>query len=375
MRILMTTDTVGGVWTYSIELAAALRAHGVVVTLAAMGGPLSDHQRDTVAALGLDVRAGDYKLEWMADPWADVEAAGRWLIALERAVRPDVVHLNQYAHGPCDWSAPLVVAAHSCVCSWWRQVHGTCAPAEWDRYRQAVTRGLEAADAIVTPTRAMLAMLRECHGPLPDARVIPNGRDPALFAPRPKQPYIFATGRFWDEAKNMAALEQAAAGLSWPVYVCGSMQAPDGEARQPTSLQPRGPLAPAQVAAWMSEAAIYTLPARYEPFGLSILEAALAGCALVLGDIPTLREIWRDAAIFVDPRDSTALAAALQSLIDAPARRRALGAKARQIALTFTPQRMAEAYLALYRALAGAGESHRKRERLAKRDNAMIPLK
>ncbi len=32
------------------------------------------------------------------------------------------------------------------------------------------------------------------------------------------------------------------------------------------------------------------LPARYEPFGLSVLEAALSGCALVLGDIPSLRE-------------------------------------------------------------------------------------
>ena len=49
----------------------------------------------------------------------------------------------------------------------------------------------------------------------------------------------------------------------------------------------------------MGRAAIYALPARYEPFGLSILEAALSGCALVIGDIPSLREIWADAALFV----------------------------------------------------------------------------
>ena len=33
----------------------------------------------------------------------------------------------------------------------------------------------------------------------------------------------------------------------------------------------------------LSAASVYVLPAKYEPFGLSVLEAALSGCALVLG--------------------------------------------------------------------------------------------
>ena len=39
--------------------------------------------------------------------------------------------------------------------------------------------------------------------------------------------------------------------------------------------------------------------ALYEPFGLAVLEAAQAGCALVLSDIPTFRELWDGAALFV----------------------------------------------------------------------------
>ena len=61
----------------------------------------------------------------------------------------------------------------------------------------------------------------------------------------------------------------------------------------------------------IARAAIYALPAHYEPFGLSILEAAMSGCALVLGDIPSLREIWGDAAVFVHPDNRDAVARCL----------------------------------------------------------------
>ena len=37
MHVLMTTDAVGGVWTYSLTLARALGARGVGVTLAVVG--------------------------------------------------------------------------------------------------------------------------------------------------------------------------------------------------------------------------------------------------------------------------------------------------------------------------------------------------
>jgi glycosyltransferase involved in cell wall biosynthesis len=98
----------------------------------------------------------------------------------------------------------------------------------------------------------------------------------------------------------------------------------------------------------MSRAAIFVLPARYEPFGLAVLEAALAGCALVLGDIPSLREIWQDAALFAPTCEPDAIAAALAMLItDAPLRQH-MGQRARSRALEFSPRRTARAYLALY---------------------------
>jgi glycosyltransferase involved in cell wall biosynthesis len=102
----------------------------------------------------------------------------------------------------------------------------------------------------------------------------------------------------------------------------------------------------------MARAAVYALPARYEPFGLSALEAGLAGCALVLGDVPSLREVWGDAALFVAPDDPRQLADAFRTLAADDEYRAALGNRARARALAYTPERMAAGYLDAYAAAA-----------------------
>src|SRR5262249_58528859 len=79
-----------------------------------------------------------------------------------------------------------------------------------------------------------------------------------------------------------------------------------------------GVLSEAEMAPLYAGASIYAAPARYEPFGLTILEAALSGCALVLGDIPSLRELWEDAAVFVPRDDDAALETCLRDLIRHP---------------------------------------------------------
>jgi glycogen synthase len=351
-RILMTADSTGGVWAYALELAAALAPYDVTVALATMGGPLSPTQEQEAGAVpNLTLYQSDYKLEWMLEPWADVDRAARWLLSLAESIRPDVVHLNAYAHGALPWSAPTLVAGHSCVLSWWTAVRGGPAPPEWQRYRQEVQRGLQAAHLVVAPTQAMLAALHHHYEPLPPAQVIANGRSAHLFPPHDKDPFIFACGRLWDEAKNVSALDAVATGLPWPVYIAGDTRSPEGKAAFFLNATCLGPLSQKALQPWLGRAAIYALPARYEPFGLSVLEAALAGCALVLGDIPSLREVWQETAVYVPPDDQRALQWALADLIHDEERRQALASQARRQALQLTPDRMARAYLAAYERL------------------------
>lgn len=355
MKVLMTADIVGGVWTYALQLCRALQSYGVQVALATMGAPLSPRQHEEATRISnIAIYESAYKLEWMEDPWKDVSAAGDWLLKLERELLPDLVHLNGYAHGALPWSAPVLVVAHSCVLSWWEAVKGEPAPASCDRYRREVKRGLQAADIVAAPSHAMLRTLERHYGPLPQSRVIYNGQDAAMFAPGSKEPFVLSAGRLWDEGKNVASLREIAPELAWPVYVAGGERHPDGGRVQLGGVQPLGRLSPVELADWFARASIYALPARYEPFGLSALEAGLAGCALVLGDIASLCEIWGDAALFVPPDDSKALRAAIEGLIADQEVRRDFAARAQRRAMEFTTTRMATAYFATYRELAKA---------------------
>jgi glycosyltransferase involved in cell wall biosynthesis len=319
----------------------------------------------------------------MAEPWDDVSAAGNWLAELERAFRPDLIHLNDYPHGVGPWSVPVLMVGHSCVLSWHAAVRGRPADAGWDRYRSTVTAGLRGADLVVAPTQAMLAELARFYGPLPPQQVIANGRSPADYAPAPKEKFVFAAGRIWDEAKNLGSLARAAPELNWPVFLAGEVRPPEGTISANECLAAVHPLAPGpfhageraercsresnggglpsvhylgrlpshDMAGWYARAAIYVFPARYEPFGLSVLEAALSGCALVLGDIASLREIWGEAAVFVRPENTPGLIEAVNRLAADPLLRAEFARRAWQRAQQLTSERMAAAYFAAYREL------------------------
>ena len=362
----MTADTVGGVWTYALDLCRALAPANARVALATMGAPPRDEQRAQVAALPhVSLHESTFKLEWMQDPWEDVRAAGEWLLDLERQTRPDVIHLNGYAHGALPWRAPVLVAGHSCVLSWWDAVKGEAAPPEWNRYRDAVRGGLAAADLVVAPSRAMLAALCHHYGSFNATRVIHNGRDDTAYRPGGKEPFVLCAGRLWDEAKNLQALECVAPALPWPVCAAGDESlAGAGGAAVTRNVVSLGRLNESQLAERMSRAAIYALPARYEPFGLSALEAALSSCALVLGDIPSLREVWDDAAVYVPPDDANALTAALTRLIEDAVWRHDMARRANERAQRYTAERAAFEYLDAYRALARQHRGHGTTNRL-----------
>lgn len=357
IRVFMTADTIGGVWTYALELAQALVPWRCEVLLATMGSAPTREQRHAAARIpGLTLCASSYKLEWMDDPWADVDASGEWLLGLARQFRPHVIHLNTYAHGTLPWRAPILMAGHSCVYSWWEAVKGQLPPPAWQTYYRRVQAGLRRADLVVAPTRAMLEALERHYGPLPPTQWIYNARGAGQFAPKPKENFILTLGRLWDKAKNISVLEQIAPALDWPIYIGGEQRHPSGHRVDFSRLHPLGQLGQRAVREWMARAAIYALPARYEPFGLTALEAALSGCALVLGDIPSLREVWGETARYVSPDDADALADELRDLIRRPRQREALGTAARTRAQRYRPKTMGRAYRQSYEHLLQAIE-------------------
>src|SRR5438067_10680749 len=105
MHVLVTADTIGGVWTYARELISGLVRRGVGVTLVSFGEIPSPAQTERLDGLrGVDFRPTAFRLEWMQEAPQDLAASTEFLLNVVDEVKPDLLHLNQFCYGnlPCD---------------------------------------------------------------------------------------------------------------------------------------------------------------------------------------------------------------------------------------------------------------------------------
>jgi glycogen synthase len=352
-RILMTADAVGGVWSYALDLVRHLAPYDIEVTLAVMGpAPGRAQQQEAASIQNLSLTAKPFALEWHPD-FSDTELqrSSEWLRSIASSFHSEVVHINGYAHAAGGWNVPRVVVAHSCVNSWWLSMHGELPPASWTSYGRRVTAGLQGAAAVIAPTAWMLRTIERLYGcSSRNSRVIRNfSSQPGQFAR--KQPFIFSCGRLWDEAKNMQMLDRVAPQLEWPLYMAGSDTGPAGTRVNLQSVYLDGTLSRSEMSNRFSKAAIFTHPAKYEPFGLAVLEAAQHGCALVLADIPPLRELWDGCAVFASPRDSEQWIECLNRLARDSAFREHVSTQCLERSRRYDGSTAAAQYIEVYRGL------------------------
>lgn len=353
-RILITTDAVGGVWQYSIDLAKELADAGDTVLLAVLGPSPDEGQRRCARAVqGLRLIETGSALDWMCDGPAPVEQAARTIARLAREHGADIIHCNNPAMAGCTrFPAPLVAMAHGCVATWWSGTHGGPPDPAFKWHGEFMRKGLLAADAVAAPSASFAAALQEIYRLPRRPQVVHNGRPaPAVPDSAEKLDAALTVGRMWDEAKNGALLDSVAGLVDLPLMAAGTFRGPHGEQASFSQLHALGPVSGEKLAEMMARQPIFVSASRFEPFGLAVLEAALAGCALVLSDIPTFRELWDEAALFVDADDAPGFADAITQLHAEPELRGALGEKARLRSARHTPAAMARSVRAIYRTL------------------------
>lgn len=354
----MTTDAVGGVWTYTLDLGRALVREGYDVVLAVLGPGFDQPKASIAADAGMVAVELGVRPEWLADNAAEVALGGATIAQLARDQSADVIHLNHPAlAGETQFNVPVVTVCHSCVATWWDAVKGTPLPECLRWQSEAIQRAYRSADALVAPTCAFADATRRIYGLDRRPIVVHNGRrqdiDPALASPPVEA--IVTAGRLWDEGKNVETLDRAAALLGVPFQAAGPTVGPNGASVTLSHLIALGPLPEADIRALFSRRPIAMSAARYEPFGLAVLEAAQAGCALVLSDIPTFRELWNDAALFVSANDAEGYAAAAKMLLSDPHARASAGLAAQTRAGNFTLDILTTQMTALYQSVRMGG--------------------
>lgn len=359
LRLFMTADAVGGVFQYALDLADGLRAQGIETTLALLGPSMNASQRAAASAVnGLSVIETGLPLDWLAEAPDTVRAAAFTVAKLAAANDAQVVQLNTPALADAPYHAPVVAVSHSCLASWWSSVKGGELPGDFRWRTRLAARGLAAADAVVCPSRAFAEVTSSLYGC--SAIAVLNGRTKASGpAKRELAPVALTAGRLWDEGKNIATLDAAARLTAMPILAAGPLEGPNGSRVTIRALRALGALGEAETRALFARRPIFVSPALYEPFGLAVLEAAQAGCALVLSDIPTFRELWEGAAIFVSARAPHAFAEALADLAADGAARERLGAAAQARSRTYSVEATAARMAAIHRALQARGAGAR----------------
>jgi glycogen(starch) synthase len=356
MRLLMTADTVGGVWTYTRELVQGLLKAGDAVALVTLGRTPTPVQArwllETAAEWGQAFawQATETPLEWMSNnqqAYADAE----WvLLRLAEEFGVELLHSNQFCFGALPLPVSRLVVAHSDVLSWSMACSHPLESSPWfDQYRGLVSTGLRGADALVAPTQWMLEAFAAGFDVPCETYVQANGRTLRGFAPSTHRKLQAVTaGRLWDEAKNLKILSGVT--LPLPLFVAGE----DTYELHASPILPRGAVALGSLDEddlldLFRQSAVYLCTSRYEPFGLAPLEAAMCGCAVLAHDIPSLREVWGDGALYYS--NAAELTGLLHELVGDPQRLGAAQRRSSHRAQRFTGESMTNRYKAIYRTI------------------------
>lgn len=243
-------------------------------------------------------------------------------------LKPDVVFTPMQTMGSWGRNYRLVVTVHDLIyyrnrtpprdLPWgvrvlWRLYH-----LSWWPQRLLLNR----ADAVVTVSQTTRRLIAEHHLTRRPVSVVYNaadaldGGEAAGAAPRTRS--LVYMGSFMPY-KNVDTLVRAAALL--PDYELHLMsRIGDAERRRLAELAPPARLvfhdgaSDAEYAATLRAATALVTVSRDEGFGIPLVESMRLGIPVVVSDIPIFREIGGEAALYVDPDDAAAVAAAVRSL-------------------------------------------------------------
>lgn len=213
----------------------------------------------------------------------------------------------------------------------WRYLaDGERNPATW----QLVVRGwrrlqryvLSVASCLLPNSAAELELLRREFGPLPcPTVVVPNGVTPEFGETAEHgRSGVACVGRI-EPRKNQLRLMQALQDTDYNITLVGA-PAPNHHGYLRRVLRSGGArvkwlkhMTHAEIRQVLSRTKVHALPSWFETPGLASLEAAAAGCAIVVGDRGSTREYFGDDAHYCDPADSTSIGDAVKRAYDSPA--------------------------------------------------------
>ena len=344
-KLLLTTDPYGGVATfvtallphlvkeYQVKIVAVGRCN-IPLTLVQVA---ADHDVELIP-----VREA---LEWMPGEEESVAEAEDIVEGLAYKYQPDVVHINSYGFAKVAEQYPTVLTLHSDLYTWFDNVEGSLPKGHQQAYKSLVEDSIYYSSAVVAPTQRYLAEASQFYKNLDKAVVVYNGIDTSDANLAEKEDMVLAAGRLGDASKGLKYLIEAAEAGCFSLWLVGSLPT---DIHLPEKVKACGQVTAERLYMLMSRAAVYALPALYEPFGYSYLEAASRGCALVGFSLSTLQEIWGDSMKYTQQRDARVLAHDITQLLEDKAALLGMQKLAKERSMLYPAHAMASSYMKIY---------------------------
>ena len=366
MRVLHVlndvTDRGNGIVNTAVDLAMEQSQQGLTVAVASAGGPYEALlARAGVTHLRLDQTRGPLH----------IAAAASALFRHIGAYRPDVVHAHMRTGLLLAWLCRRV--QHFALVGHVHNVHD----------RESVLMGM--ADRVIAVSESVAATMAAQSIPIRKIRVVLNRtlgsrRVPPVSEITPANlahPSIVTVGGM-NHRKGIqeliVAFESIAAELpDAELYLVG-----DGPDRAQFEAQARASRFADRIhfegyqsepQAYMHSADVFVLASRRESFGLVLIEAREAGCAIVATDIDGVPEALDGgrAGLLVPPADTHALAAAIHRLLANEKDRDAWKQRAKAGIERFHVSRMAQETTVVYQdLLAARGDRKRASQRISR---------
>jgi glycosyltransferase involved in cell wall biosynthesis len=268
----------------------------------------------------------------------------------EQSVKLDVLHYPLTVPSPRA-SAPTVVTLHDVQ---HRDLPEFFGPARRSFRRLAYDRAARSAEAVIVTSEFVRERAQDALGLSGDRiHVVPHAIDHSLFrtAEEEREPIVLYPARGWPH-KNHARLFQAFASLRETRPQLRLILTGGGLERLeplPEGVENLGEVPASQLASLYRRAACLVYPSLYEGFGLPPLEAMACGCPVAASSAGAIPEVCGDAAVFFDPTDVDAMAAAM---LEADNRRDELREKGLSRAARYTWDETARRHEDVYRAAA-----------------------